>query len=276
MKHLLVAAILLLVQPAYAAERILALTPHVCEILFAIGAGAEVVGAGEYCDYPAAVAGLPRVANHRQLYIEAALRLKPTMAVGLRGNLPGLARLKADGVRVVASNPLSLQALFADMIRLGGLTGHRQQAHAAVAGLEHRLQALHAASDASHPRVYYEIWHDPLMAAGGGSLISSVLDELGLVNIFAGVPLEGPRVNVESVLLARPDIIMLSGETDVQARKTFWKRWFGASPVRFVVVNADLLHRPGPRLIEGMEQLKAALSGQAVLSAQSDQGAAHD
>jgi len=259
LKYLFVTAILLLVQPAYAAERILALTPHVCEILFAIGAGAEVVGAGEYCDYPAAVAALPRIANHRQLYIEAALRLKPTMAVGLRGNLPGLARLKDDGVQLVSSNPLTVQDMLSDMLRIGSISGHEAEAQVAVDALKLRLQAMHQAQTVAHPRVYYEIWHGPLMAAGGASLISSVLDELGLVNVFADVPLEGPRVSVESVLLARPDIIMLSSESDIPARKAFWRKWFGKHTPRFVIADADLLHRPGPRLIEGMEALQAAL-----------------
>jgi len=246
-------------QPAFAAERILALTPHACEILYAIGAGDEVVGAGEYCDYPLAVRSLPRIANHRQVYVEAALRLKPSMAVGLRNNLPGMARLLADGVTLISTNPLTVQDMLNDMQRIGRLSGHEVEAQTAVQALRLRLQAMHQNQSNDHPRVYYEIWHDPLMAAGGSSLISSVLDELGLVNVFADVPLEGPRVSVESVLLARPDIIMLSSETDIEARKAFWHKWFGKQSPRFVIADADLLHRPGPRLIEGMEALQAAL-----------------
>jgi len=262
-KHVLVVAFILLAQlsaqPAFAAERILALTPHVCEILYAIGAGDEVVGAGEYCDFPQAVRSLPRIANHRQIYVEAALRLRPTMAVGLRDNLPGMVRLQSDGVRLVSSNPLTVKQVFADMLRIGRLSGHEAEAQSAVQALKLRLQGMHEKQVGGYPRVYYEIWHDPLMAAGGASLISSVLDELGLVNVFADVPLEGPRVSVESVLLARPDIIMLSSESDIPARKAFWRTWFGNHTPRFVTANADLLHRPGPRLIEGMEALQAAL-----------------
>ncbi|MDQ6971482.1 MAG: helical backbone metal receptor [Mariprofundaceae bacterium] len=263
MRNLILAALLLLAQlsaqPAKAAERILALTPHVCEILFAIGAGDDVVGAGEYCDYPEAVRSLPRVANHRQIYIEAALRLRPTMAVGLRDNLPGLARLGSAGVKLVSTNPLTVQDMLADMLRLGEATGHDGAAQAAVHALRQRLQAMKQMQPDVHRRVYYEIWHDPLMAAGGASLISNVLDELGLVNVFADVQMEGPRVSVESVLLARPDIIMLSSETDIAARKAFWHRWFGENTPRFVIADADLLHRPGPRLIEGMAALQSAL-----------------
>lgn len=259
MRGLLFALSLLIASPAMAAGRILALTPHACEMLYAIGAGDEVVGAGEYCDFPQAVRSLPRVANHRQVYVEAALRLRPGMAVGLRKNLPGMSRLQADGVILISSNPLTVRDMLSDMIRLGSISGHEAGAEAAVHALKLRMQAMQVNRAGDPPRVYYEIWHDPLMAAGGSSLISSVLDELGLVNVFADVRLEGPRVSVESVLLARPDIIMLSSESDIPAREAFWRKWFGNHPPRFVIVHADLLHRPGPRLIDGMEALQAAL-----------------
>jgi len=259
MRIFLLCALLMISSAANAAERILALTPHICEIMYAIGAGSEIVGAGEYCDYPEAVSALPKVANHRQVYVEAAFRLEPTLAVALSSGLAGLGRLENEGVRVLSSNPLSPDALLEDMLRMGEFTGHPDEAAIVVEGLRQRLRALRPNQAGPKPRVYYEIWHEPLIAAGGSSLINSVLDELGLENVFAGLPMEGPRVSVESVLLARPDIIILSSEGDVQARINFWRDWFGQYPVRFVTANADLLHRPGPRLVSGMEELREAL-----------------
>jgi len=259
MKWLFFVLALIATPPAMAAERILAMTPHICEIMYAIGAGREVVGAGEHCDYPEAVKALPRIANYRQVYVEAALRLKPTLAVALRTSLPGVGRLKAAGVRVIASNPLTVDAVFKDMLRLGKITGHAGKAAVAVAGLRRRLQMLKRKQPGPKLRVFYEIWHAPLMAAGGTSLINSVLHELNLKNVFADLPLEGPRISVESVLLARPDVIILSSESDVHARKRFWKKRFGKWPVKFAVADANLLHRPGPRIVPGMEQLQAAM-----------------
>ncbi|MDX8392531.1 MAG: helical backbone metal receptor [Mariprofundaceae bacterium] len=265
---------LLLSTPVLAAERILALTPAACEMMYAIGAGDALVGAGEYCDFPAAAKALPRVANYRQLYVEAALRRQPTLVISLHANLPGLEVLKASGVRVFTSNPLSVAAVMDDMLRLGEISDHESQAKVAVADMRKRLQALQKSSAKNKPRVFYEIWHDPLISAGGGSLINSVLSDLGLRNVFADIPLEGPKISVESVLLAKPEIIMLSGDSDVQARKRFWRGFFTKKqfakksaakqvlvnkPICFVVVNADLLHRPGPRLVQGMAQLQAAL-----------------
>ncbi|MDQ6986820.1 MAG: helical backbone metal receptor [Mariprofundaceae bacterium] len=259
MKWLTGILLLLLVSPALAAERILALTPAACEMMYAIGAGDELVGAGEYCDFPAAAKALPRVANYRQLYVEAALRQKPTLVIALSAALPGLDALKASGVRVFTSNPLSVADVMADMLHLGELSGHRRQAATAVAAMRKRLQALQKSSAKTKPRVFYEIWHEPLIAAGGGSLINSVLGDMGLQNVFADIPLEGPKVSVEAVLLAKPDIIMFAGDGHVQARKRFWRKWFKEKAICFVETSADLLHRPGPRLVQGMQALHAAL-----------------
>ncbi len=258
--------LLLLATPAIAGERILALTPAACEMMYAIGAGDELVGAGEYCDFPAAAKALPRVANYRQLYVEAALRRKPTLVIALSADLPGLDVLKSSGVRVFTTNPLSVADVMSDMLRLGELSGHRRQAEITVAAMRQRLQALRKDTLEKKLRVFYEIWHEPLIAAGGGSLINSVLNDLGLQNVFADIPLEGPKVSVEAVLLAKPDIIMFIDDAHVQARKRFWRGWFakqakktGGKAICFVVSNADLLHRPGPRLVLGMEELQAAL-----------------
>jgi len=258
-KLFLLCALLLFSPAVQAAERILALTPHVCEMLFAIGAGPEVVGASEHCDYPDAVKSLPHVAGYRRIYTEAALRLKPTLAVVLHASMPGTARLKAAGVRIVASNPRTVAAVFEDMLLLGRHTGHARKAKAVVAGLRRQLHALKAKRRLAGLRVFYEIWHSPLIAAGGTSLIHDALTRLGLRNVFADIRQEGPRVSVESVLLARPDIIILPDSSDVVARRRFWGRWFGSRSIRFAVARADLLHRPGPRLVAGMAQLQAAI-----------------
>ncbi len=256
---LVLCVLILLPNSAAAAERILALAPHVCEILFAVGAGDEVVGAGEHCDYPAAARHLPRVADYRQVYVETALRLRPTLAIALRNDLPGMAELAERGVRLAASDPHTVQGMLSDILRLGRLAGHGADAGRVVTGLRRHLQSMRDARPAVHPRVYYEIWSRPLIAAGGASLIGNAMQWLGLDNVFADVRQEGPRVSVESVLLARPDIIVLSSRSNVAARERFWLRWFKRRPVHFVVADADLMQRPGPRLIDGMQRLQSAV-----------------
>jgi len=241
-----------------AAERILALSPHACEMLYAIGAGDEVVGAVDYCDYPEPASHLPRVGSYTGINLEAALRLKPTMAV-ISGTSTQQEQLKSLGIRVIRSAPQSVDDVLADIRRLGRLTGHVRQAETLATNMQQRLDRLTHIVRKQPKKVFYEVWHDPLQTVGGTGFINDMLQRIGLNNVFASIRLETPRINIEAVLHAAPDVVIIPSEhRDVAARKRFWKQWLGAG-VRIVVVNPDLLHRPGPRVIDGMEALQHAL-----------------
>jgi len=259
-KTLLLLLTLLACSPASAAERILALSPHACEILYAIGAGPDIVGAVDYCDYPEPATHLPRVGSYTGINLEAALRLKPTMAV-ISGASTQRGQFKALGIRVVRSAPQSVEDVLMDIRRLGGLTGHARQANALADNMQQRLDRLANIKQGQPERVFYEIWSDPLQTVGGTGFINDLLQRAGLINVFASIPLETPRINIEAVLHARPDVIIIPSEhRDVAARKRFWKQWLGAD-IRVIVVNPDLMHRPGPRLIDGLELLQKKLQG---------------
>jgi len=252
---------LLLPLQALAAERILALSPHACEILYAIGAGDDVVGAVDYCDYPEPVIDVPRIGSYTGINLEAALRLKPTMAV-ISATSRQKEQLQTLGIRVIRSAPQSVDDVLADIRRLGRLTGHARQAEAVAVNIQQRLNRLARTSSRQPEKVFYEVWHDPLQTVGGTGFINDLLQRAGLKNVFASIALETPRINIEAVLHAAPEIIIIPSEhRDVAARKRFWKQWLG-DKIRFIVVNPDLMHRPGPRVIDGMEALQQALEEQ--------------
>jgi len=240
-------------------QRVLALTPHACEMLYAIGAEEQIVGGVSYCDYPAAALKLPRVGNYLGVNVEAALRLNPDAAIVLNRNVKGVSQLEQMGIKVIVSDPVDFEAVFQDMLRLGRLTGHEQQAAILVKEQRQRLKQIRQ-RPASHIRVFYELWHDPIITAGGPSFITAMITAAGGENIFADVDLETPHVNVESVIRARPEIIIIPLEKrNIEERRSFWQHWLGQSKVHFAAINPDLLHRPGPRLIEGLELLQQAL-----------------
>jgi len=243
--------------PAFAGERILALAPHICEILYAIGAGKDVVGAVSYCDYPDAARQLPRIGAYNRINVEAALALQPTMAIVLDMQTPGIKQLQALGVKIIQSYPKSVDEVIGDIRRLGQLTGHQQQASQLAGDLQRRLDQLQAQS--TQIPVFYEIWAKPLLTAGKHTFIDDVLSELGLHNVFGHVELEAPRVNIEAVIAANPKVIIIPSEKrDVKERTAFWHKWLGKD-IRVITVNPDLIHRPGPRLLDGMEHLNQAL-----------------
>jgi len=253
----------LVASPVAAAERLLALTPHACEMLYAIGAGEQVVGAGSYCDYPDAAKKLPRVGSHERINVEAALRLHPDLVIVMSRGVAGIEQLEKIGVTVVVSDPKSVESIFADMRRLGELTGHASEAGAAVIDLQKRLEQVRASVRASRGEevpVFYEVWRDPIITAGGASFITTLIREAGGRNVFEDVPLSAPHVSVESVIRAKPQVIVLpSKDGDTDKRQHFWEAWLGKDTVRFVSIDPDLLHRPGPRLIDGVELLHRAL-----------------
>jgi len=252
---------LCLASPAWAGERILALAPHACEILYAIGAGEDVVGAVSYCDYPQAVLALPRVGSYERINVEAALALEPTMAIVMDESIPGASKLRDLGVKVVASYPRRVDEVLTEICRIGAETGHQKQADALAEALQQRLDKLKAPPGGpQQASVFYEIWAEPLLTAGKSSFIDDVLHRMGLRNVFGDVALEAPRVNVEAVIAARPDVVVIPSENrDVAERQAFWQKWLGQD-VRVIAVNPDLMHRPGPRLLDGMEDLYQQLS----------------
>jgi len=255
---------LLLALSAQAAERVLALSPHACEILFAIEAAKEVVGIASACDYPEAVRRLPVVGDFRRVNVEAALRLRPTMAVVFDRHLAGLSRLESMDVKVVESHPRSVQAVVQAIRNLGRLTGHTGSARRLAEDFAARLQAVRRRVR-TPVRVFYEAWSEPLVSSGARSFITDVLRVAGAENIFGHVPVESPRVSVEAVIRARPDMILVPDMPGhVAARRQFWRRYVGdAVPV--MAMPQDLISRPGPRLIAGIEMLSARLHGARVV-----------
>ncbi len=262
LQQLLLSLLLLSAAPASAAtfERILALTPHACEMLYAIGASSKIAGAVAYCDYPEQAKALPRIGSYQGIHVEAALRLKPDAAIVMARHVKGVEKLEKMGVTIIVSNPENFEDIFRDMIKLGRLTGHLREAEALVQ--KERLQLQHIRRKAhSGVRVFYELWPDPLLTVGSVSFINTLIREAGGINIFADLPMENPHVNIESVVRGKPAMIIVPLEKrSIQARKAFWKPWLTDHHVTFAAINPDLLHRPGPRLIDGLELLQRALN----------------
>jgi len=243
-------------------QRILALTPHACEMLYAIGAGRQVVGGVSFCDFPEAAGKLPRVGSYEGVNVEAALRLQPDAAVVMSRGVKGVDKLEQLGVRIITSNPASIEAMFNDLLRLGELTGREASAKRLLHRLRIRLQRIRA-QPRNETAVFYELWPDPMLTAGGPSFISDLIHEAGGRNVFADIDVETPHVNVEAVIRAKPEVIIVPLEKrNLEERRAFWERWLGKGRVRFAAIDPDLLHRPGPRLIDGLELLQKALQQQ--------------
>lgn len=248
------------------ARRVISLAPHATELLFAAGAGENVVGVLAPADWPPEAASRPRVGDASAINLEGILALKPDLVVAWPYVVPAqVERLRTMGIAVYLSNPRSPDAIADDIERLGALTGHAAAAARAAATFRARLSALRdRAAGAATVRVFYEIWNPPLYTIGGDHLITAAINLCGGENVFASLALPAPQVSVESVLAAAPDAIVAGADrAERPAWLDAWLAWPDLPAVargNLFVVDANLLHRAGPRFVDGVAQLCAALA----------------
>lgn len=249
-----------------AARRVVSLAPHATELLFAAGAGREVVGVLAPADWPAEARSVPKVGDASAVSVEGIAALRPDLIVTWPYLAPlQLERLRAMNIAIYVSDPRTPAAIADDLERLGTLTGHAGHAAAVATALRARLRALaQRYTDARAVRVFYEIWDKPMYTVGGGHLISAAIELCGGRSIFGDLPSPAPEVSIEAVLAAAPDAIVAGADGAVRpAWLDAWRAWKTLPAValdNLFVVDADLLHRAGPRFIDGVEQLCAVLS----------------
>lgn len=250
---------------AAAPLRIVSLAPNLTELLFAAGAGAQVVGASEYSDWPPPARDLPRIGDAFRLDYEGILALRPDVAVAWQSGTPAeaVARLEQAGVRVVVVPVQSLEDVAAGIETLGRLAGTQDVAAAAAGGFRSAVEGLRA-RHAGRPSldVFIELDHRPLFTVTGRHLISEMVSVCGGRNVFASLPGLAPSVDLEAVIAARPDAILYTGpEPDPAA---LWQDWPGLPAVRdgnVLRVPGDLVSRATPRVVAGIEAICEALDG---------------
>ncbi|MBI4989340.1 MAG: cobalamin-binding protein [Rhodocyclales bacterium] len=249
------------VRLARPARRIVSLSPHITENLFAIGAGERVVGTVEFSNHPEAAKRIPLVGGYEKIDLEAVAALRPDLVLAWEsGNIAShVAKLKGIGLPVVLTEARRIEDVPADLERLGTLTGS-DEARAVAARFRERLAALRARHSA-RPRVavFYQVWNEPLMTVGGGQIISDAIRLCGGENVFGALKQMAAPVTVESVLAANPEAIVASGMGEERPEwLDAWRRWpalTAAARNNLFFVPPDHLQRHTPRILDGIERL---------------------
>lgn len=240
------------------AQRIISLAPHATELIFAAGGGDRIVGTVGYSDYPAAALKIPRVGSHQQIDVERIIALKPDLlVVWLHGNSERqLEHVRKLGIPFYFSEPKKLTDIPTSIERLGMLMGTEQQANKVAAAERTELARL-TEQYRNRPivRMFYQVWGKPVYTLNGGNIMSDVIRLCGGENVFANLAIPAPVVTTEAVLLENPEVMMTG---DRQAEKSggleIWKQYKNLLAVKndnLFSVDADLVNRAGPRLIEG-------------------------
>lgn len=245
-------------------QRIISLTPHLTELVFAVGAGAQLVGVDSASDYPEAAQSLPRIGDYSRVNFERILALKPDLVlVWVGGNRAAdIHALKQMGLTVLQTQATRLDDVARLLRLLGTISGHAVAGETAARNYARQLAALQAKSARGTPlKVFYQVWDRPLMTVGGTHWISDALELCGARNVFSDLQVLSPVVSIEAVLQRSPELIV-SG-TDAPDMRRQWRRFANLPAVKrqaFVRVDADRLHRLTPRLIDGVAELCSAVS----------------
>lgn len=243
------------------AQRIVTLAPHLAEIAFAAGAGGRLVGVAHFSDYPQAAQRLPRVGDGSRVDLERIIGLKPDLILAWQsGNQAGdVERLEQLGFPVFVTEPSRLEdipRLLRAVGILAGTTPEAEQESLKIINKINELRERHSGRPAL--RVFYEIWHRPLITVNGRHMISDVITLCGGRNVFAAAPVLTPTVSVEAVLAARPEVILGGGSAAEE--KEFVAQWRTSAvkalrglPVFYV--EPDTIQRQTPRIVEGAQAI---------------------
>ncbi|AEH61780.1 periplasmic binding protein [Methanosalsum zhilinae DSM 4017] len=252
-------------------ERIVSLSPSNTEILFAVGAGDQVVGVTDYSDYPPQVEELPLVGGFYSLSIERVVSLEPDLIVAQVGNGEDTVNMLKDiGFPVIVLNPETVHDIITGIEIVGDATGNSETARVLATGMSEHIDSIssknkHIAEE-DRPGVLYVVWFDPIYVAGKNTYPGDLIEMVGGKNIITA---EGwPIASLEDIVAANPEIIICSSMatgSDVIA-ETIKKNPLMAQTDAvkngnvFAVEEPSTIERPGPRIVQGIDSLHEYMS----------------
>ena len=246
--------------PAYvfaAPQRIVSLTPHITEMLFAIGAGKQVIATDQASDYPDEVKKLPKVANYQSLNSESLLAVKPDLVVAW-GSTQALMQqqIQALGIPMILLKSQHLDDLPVELRLLGDKTGHHEQANNLASQIETKFAAYRQQSQ-QRPKIkaFYQLWYPPLTTVANGSFIQEIMTMCGAENPFAASKAPYPQLGEEAVLAANPQVIFATQHGSDLEHWLKWPQLAAVKKKQLYLLKADWLHRLSPRIVLGIEQM---------------------
>ncbi|WP_219975723.1 ABC transporter substrate-binding protein [Rubrobacter xylanophilus] len=252
-------------------RRIASMAPSLTETVFALGEGEKVVGVTTADDYPPEVRELPKIGDFQQVNVEKVLELDADL---LLVSFEYSTRERAEeleeetGADVVVVNPKNLKETTASMELVGRAVGAPERSERLRERLEMELREISEAVEGRpRPTVFYELWHDPLQTVGPGSFIHDAIVLAGGRNIAASTEKPYPTYSTETLIKKDPDYYLVGSTAGVGPEELEERPGYPAlSAVRrgnVVVVNDDLITRPGPRIAKGVREIAEAIHPEA-------------
>jgi len=251
-------------------QRIISLAPNATEILFSLGLGDRIIGVTSYCDFPEAAKGKEKVGDTRYPNLERIISLKPDLVVvSTSSQLENMTRrLDQLAIPVYVTNPRAVREVVASIRSLGEVTGTASRAAEIAGEMESRINAVEQrVKDLPKPRVFYVLQTSPLITAGRNTFINDLINISGGRSISGDETADYPQFSRETVVARAPEVIVApSSHGSEWVKESDLRRDFATTPAirsnRIVWINPDLVDRPGPRIVEGLERLAEGLHPQ--------------
>jgi iron complex transport system substrate-binding protein len=249
-----------------APQRIISLAPNHTEVLYALGLGDRVVGVTEYCNYPPEAAEKPKVGDFVNTDLELVVGLEPDLVLATTMHMAEtVPAIQERGIPVFVLDPQSVDNVLEEISILGQITGQEAVADALIADMQARIDAVQErVKDAPRPRVFWELGPE-LFTVGPDTFVNDLIVLAGGENVAADADTPWPQLSVEAIILKDPDVIVLADHNYGQTVEMVKERpgWEDIAAVKegsiVEIANDDIVSRPGPRLVEGLEFLAQAL-----------------
>lgn len=242
--------------------RIIALAPHIVENLFAIGAGDNIVGTVDYADYPSEAQSIERIGGYYGISLEKVLALKPDLVIAWKsGNQSeDLAQIERLGIKVYLSNPTTIAGVADELLTFGEFTGNIEQSQQAANAFTQKLNGIvKSQQDKKNITGFYQLWAEPMMTVSKNTWISQLIETCHVSNVFAQSVTDYPQISIENVIVTKPQVIIIPDEKSKTPQPVVnWQKWPEVPAVKndqFISVNADLLHRFTPRMLDGLADM---------------------
>lgn len=248
-------------------DRVVSLAPNLTEVVFAVGAGEKLVGVTSYCDYPEAARKLTKVGDTIQPNIEAIVALRPQVVlVSTSSQLEAFVqKMREQNIAVYVTDPHDLEGIFRTIANVGELLGVKENADGELAKLRARIAAVENKVNSQPPvSVFFQLSREPLYTIGKEAYVTDLIRRAGGVSVTRELPGAFPTYSAEAALAARPEaIVMTTGDSMGGKINSRVAESLLRSPAvvngRVYEINGDLLSRPGPRAVDGVEQMAKVL-----------------
>jgi len=247
-------------------DRVVSLAPNLTEIAFAVGAGDRIVGDTTYCDYPEAAKQIAKIGDTLHPSIERIIALKPQVVlVSTASQLEGFTRqLHDQNISVFITDPHDLEGVFRSIEQVSEIFGTTGETKQLIQTLRNRTAAVENAVKSQPPvRLFYQLSAEPLYTAGHDAFVTDLIRRAGGLSVTADVSGAWPKYSAESALAAKPDAIILPTGGSMGAANTTVAEPLRKSPAvtnnRVYKINDDTLVRPGPRAVDGLEEMARVL-----------------